>query len=497
MKITGIIIFGLFLALMILVGVLSSKHQKNTSDFWVGSRGFGKFVLAIAIVASIMHGGTLVGGVGMMAAKGPTVLNNISFAIGFLIVLVFMADKLRRFGGYTLPDYMGARYESIKFQAFSAIVVMVAAIATLIAQTKTMGIVVEQMTGIPFAVALVASTLIFVFYTAVGGMRAAIWTDIIQWLFMMVGVIALAIAIWKPLGGMSGMVTKVEGVAPGWSSLTGLGWTPMAFISWHVVWLIAYFTRIEFVTKMYTAKDVKTARSSVALGLPLLLIFINFTVLFAGAARVLVWNDVASPDKALTTLIANYMDPFWASVSLAGIAAAAMSTVSSLLLMSGAAIAHDLIRKSYHEPRGITMSEDYYLKISRITVCAVGLIALIGAFNTPTLVLVLVSYAVALTGASFAMPMLLGLMWKRVSSSAAFASSIAGFLGSGFWALAAEMGYAWTKVMHPIIPGFILSFVTIFVITVFTKPVSEETLARFFAKNPKNLQTAANPNVEV
>ncbi len=254
-----------------------------------------------------------------------------------------------------------------------------------------MGIVVQQMTGIPLGVALVAATLIFVFYTTVGGMKAAIWTDIIQWLFMMVGVIALAIAIWKPMGGMSGMVTKVEGIAPGWSSLTGIGWTPMAFVSWHVVWLIAYFTRIEFVTKMYTAKDEKTARFFSGSGTCLAAVFINFTVLFAGAARDGLEPASRAPINALPLLISSYLDPFWASISLAGIAAAAMSTVSSLLLMSGAAIAHDLIRKSYHEPRGITMSEGYYLKISRITLIVVGIISLIGAFKTPTLVLVLVS----------------------------------------------------------------------------------------------------------
>lgn len=483
MQILGIVIFSLFLVTMVLVGVISAKYQKDTSEFWVGSRGFGGFVLAVAIVASIMHGGTLVGGVGMMAAKGPTVLNNLSFALGFLVVLVYMAEKLRRFGGYTLPDFMGSRFESHQFQAFSAFVVLVAAAASLIAQTKTMGIVVQQMTGIPLWVALVVSTLIFVFYTTVGGMRAAIWTDIIQWVFMMVGVIALVIALWKPMGGMSGMTAKVEAAAPGWTSLTGIGWTPMAFISWHVVWFIAYFTRIEFVTKMYTARDVKTARFSVVLGLVLLLIFINTTVFFSGAARVLVWTGLKSPDQALTTLIGGYMDPFWASVALAGIAAAAMSTVSSLLLMSGAAIAHDLVRKSYHEPKGIHKSEEYYLKVSQATVAVVGLVALIGAFYTPTLVLVLVSYAVALTGASFAMPMLLGLTWKRVSSSAAFASAVTGFLGSGFWAIATEMKLAWAKAMHPIIPGIVLSLATILVITMFTKPVSENTLNKFFKKD--------------
>lgn len=480
MNIAGILVFGTFLILMIVVGILAAKYQKSTSEFWVGNRGFGTAVLSIAIVASIMHGGTLLGGTGVMAAQGPTTLNNLSFALGFLVVLAFMAGKLRRFGGYTLPDLMGSRFESHKFQAFSAVVVLVAAVASLIAQTKTMGIVVSQLTGVPLSVALTISTIIFVFYTTVGGMRAAIWTDIIQWAFMMIGVIALGAFLWKPMGGISGMAVKVETVAPGWTSLTGIGWAPMAFISWHVVWFIAYFTRIEFITKMYTAKDEKTARKSVAVALILLLLFINVTVFFAGAARVMVWDAVKSPDQALPFLVDKVMTPFWAAVTLSGIAAAAMSTVSSLLLMSGASIAHDLIRKSYHEPRGIKKSEEYYLRISQITVALVGVVALIGAFYTPTLVLILVSYAVAVTGASFAMPMLLGLSWKRVTSAAAFSSSVLGFIGSVIWSFASEMQYAWAQAVHPIIPGFLLSLIAIMVITFFTEPVSQATLNKFF-----------------
>ncbi len=478
----GMVVFVFYLIIMILVGLIAARYQKSTAHFWVANRSFGPIILAIAIVASIMHGGTMLGGTGQMTKMGATVLNNLSFALGFMVVLFFMAKKLRRFGGYTLPDFLGERFESNGFRGFAAFVILVTATVSLIAQTKSMGIVMQQISGLSLQSSMIIATAIFVFYTVIGGMMAAVWNDIIQWLLMMIGVIVLAIGLIPHVGGLSEAVITAEKVAPGWSSLMGIGWTPMAFWSWHFVWFIAYFTRIEFVTKIYTAKDERAAMLGTALGLVLLLIFISFTIYFSAAARVLIWDGHTSPDQLLPIMMNKYLSPFWAAISLAGIAAAAMSTVSSLLLLSGAAISHDLLRKGYHEPRGIIKDEKYYLFVSRVILLIVGVIAMLAAFRTPTLVLTIVSYAVALSGAAFAMPMVLGLTWKRTSNSGAFISSVGGFLGSAFWAIATELGFKWAKAMHPIIPGFIISLILIIVLSYILPSTSSTTLDRFFPK---------------
>jgi sodium/proline symporter len=480
MGLVGYVVFGGFLVILLLIGILFSR-QKDSSDFWVGGRSFGPFVLGIGITASIMHGGTLLSGVGLMAVKGPNVLNNLSFALGFFVVLVFLAKKLRKFGGYTIPDIMGARFESSEVRLVSAIIVLVASVVTLIAQTKSMGIVIGQILGISPQAAIVLSVIIFASYTIMGGMRGVIWTNIVQYAFMMLGVFVLAIAIFKEYGGMTSVMTMAEEASPGWTSLLGY-YQPMEFISWHFVWFIAYFTRVEMVSKMYAAKDERTAKWSLVIGLIFLLLFINFTVYFSGAARALVMNNIQSSDQALTTLFAQMLSPTMASIALAGLAAAAMSTTDSLLLMSGSCIAHDILRQYIHKKQGVEKDETYYVKVSRATILVVSLITIVGALNTPGLILVITSYAVALTGASFACPMILGLNWKRTSTSAALASMIGGFLGSGLWAILSRMGAAFTMGVHPIIPGFVISMILIVLVTLSTKPVSDKTLSEFFPK---------------
>ncbi|NCB30169.1 MAG: hypothetical protein EOM66_02035, partial [Clostridia bacterium] len=323
MGLVGYVVFGAFLVVLLLIGVIASKSSKSTSDFWVGGRSFGPIVLAFGIVASIMHGGTMLSGVGLMSVKGPTALNNISFAAGFFVVLVFLAKKMRRFGGYTIPDYLAARFESNSVRLVSSAIIFLTSIVTLIAQSKTMGIIVGQILGIPTIAATVLGVAIFTIYTLMGGMKGVIWTNIVQFAFMMFGAVVLAVAIFRNIGGMSAVMTASEEVAPGFTSLTGF-YQPMAFFSWHLVWFIAYFTRVEMVSKIYVAKDEKTAKWALPLSCIMLLVFISFTVYFSGAARVLVVDKVAltSSDQALTSLYTMLLSPAWASLALAGLAAA-------------------------------------------------------------------------------------------------------------------------------------------------------------------------------
>ena len=103
------------------------------------------------------------------------------------------------------------------------------------------------------------------------------------------------------------------------------------------------------VSKMYTARDERTAKWSLAIALAFLLLFINFTVYFSGAARLLVMDGLASSDQALPVLFTKMLSPAIASIALAGLAAAAMSTTGLLLLMAGSCISHDIMRKYVHE----------------------------------------------------------------------------------------------------------------------------------------------------
>jgi SSS family transporter len=478
----GLVVFGLYLVVVVTIGLVSARFQKTSEDFWVAGRRFGLPVMIMANMAAIMHGGSVLSGIAFAGRfGGVALLPYVAFSGGFAIIFFFFAKKLRESRGFTLPDYMGDRFGSRFLRGWSALVVAVSCVVYLIAQVRGMGFILERLLDVPFVWGLVIGTIIFVFYVALGGLLAVVWTNIAQFLFMWIGLLILAPYVFNEVGGWFDVIRKVEEVAPGWTSPRGVAWSWSYLVSWNIVWLVAYCTRVELVTKVFAARDHKIARCSLPWTILLVMIFLlygNFYV--GGAARLLVWGQITTPDQAFPTLVATLLPAGLAALALTGIASAAMSTTDSLLLMSGAAVSHDILRKCIHEPRGVQKDEAYYLRVSRYTIVAMGLLALLGAIPDIALILQIVSYAVAIVGAAFFFPLLVGLTSRRVSSQAAAASSIGGVVMTVAWMGWTLAGVEWAQTFHPIIPGLAVAGSLMLVVTTFTEPAPEEATRRFF-----------------
>ena len=481
----GLTIFGFYFLVVAGIGLVAARYQQSTDDFWVAGRRFGLVIMVMANMAAILNGGALISGAGY-AAKfgGVAILPFFGFSVGMAIIFFWIAKKLRQYGGITLPDYMGDRFESHALRAWSALIVAFSSIVALIAQIRGMAFVLETLLEIPFFWGLVLGTAIFVVYVALGGLLAVVWTNIAQFVFVWLGLLVLAPAIYEQVGGWFEVLSKVEQVAPGWTSIKGVAWSWSYLISWHLVWMVAYCTRIELITKMYAARDHKVARYSLPITVLLVILFLLYGNFYLGAAtRILVWEQVSSADQGFPLLVAQYLSPLVAAFVLTGIASAAMSTTDSLLLMSGSAIAHDFVRRTLHEPRGIERDEKYYLRISRWSIVIIGVVAFLAAIPTVSLLLKIVSFAVAIVGACFFFPLLLGLNCRWVSREAALASSIGGVAMTVIWIVASMSGAAWAQNLHPGLPGLATAFILIVSVSIATRPVSITTMQRFFGDN--------------
>jgi len=139
------------------------------------------------------------------------------------------------------------------------------------------------------------------------------------------------------------------------------------------------------------------------------------------------------------------------------------------------------MRKSIHEPRGIVRDESYYLRVSRLTIVVIGAVSLAAALNTPVLILAIVSYAVAMVGATFFFPLLFGLTSPRTTPAAAAASAIGGLAITTVWTGFTLAEVPWAVTVHPIVPGMALSLALIVGLTPITSPAPTRVLERFFA----------------
>lgn len=478
----GILVFVTYLVTIVALGLVASHYQKSEEDFWVAGRRFGLAVLVMANMAAIMHGGAILSGIAFTGQfGGVAILPYISFVGGAGIIFYLFAKKLRRSGGFTIPDYMGDRFDSRALRAWSAIVVAVSSIIYLVAQLRGMAFVLEQLLGTGFRTSLVIGTVIFVAYVALGGLLAVVWTNIAQFLFMWVGLLILVPYVYEAAGGWTTVLQKVEAVAPGWTSPTGVSWSTGYMVSWYLIWLVAYSTRLELVTKMYAARDDRIARVSVPISIGLVMLFLLYGNFYLGAAaRVMVWDQIGSADQAFPLLVSQLLSPAFAAIALTGIAAAAMSTTDSLLLMSGSAIAHDLIRRCYDEPNGIRRDEKSYLRISRWSIVVVGAVAFVGAIRDFALILQIVSFAIAIVGAAFFFPLLVGMTSKRVSGEAALASSVGGVLVTAVWIYGSLTGAGWTADIHPGLVGLMVAGLLMLIVTRVTAPVPAGAVNKYF-----------------
>lgn len=482
----GIVIFGIYLVAIIAIGLVASRYQKTEADFWVAGRRFGLGTMIMANMAAIMHGGAILSGVAF-AGKfgGVAILPYISFVLGSAVVFYLFAKKLRQSGGFTIPDYMGDRFDSRALRAWSAVVVAVSSIVYLIAQLRGMAFILERLLGYEFLTCLVLGSVIFVAYVAMGGLLAVVWTNIAQFLFMWVGLLILVPFVYEAVGGWTEVLQKVEVVAPGWTSPTGIAWSGSYMVSWYLIWFVAYSTRIELVTKMYAARDDRIARVSVPITIGLVMVFLLYGNFYLGAAaRVLVWDQIVSPDQAFPLLVQQLLTPALAALALTGIASAAMSTTDSLLLMSGSAIAHDLVRRCHDEPKGIVREEREYLKISRLAIVVVGVVAFFCAIPDFALILRIVSFAIAIVGAAFFFPLLIGMTSKRISREAALASSVGGTIATVIWIWGALSGATWAGGVHPGIVGLGVGGFLMLAVGLFTQPVAQEAIDKYFAETP-------------
>ena len=188
----GTVLFAVYLVVMVVVGIVSARYQRSSADFWVANRSIGLPVLVMANMAAIMHGGSVLSGVGIMGQVGAVAgLPYLAFVGGVAVVFFVLAKKLRNSEGFTLPDYMGDRFDSNFLRGFSAVIVAFSSVIYLIAQIRVMGFILERLIGVPFFWGMLIGTVVFVFYVAIGGLLAVVWTNIAQFVFMWLGLLLM------------------------------------------------------------------------------------------------------------------------------------------------------------------------------------------------------------------------------------------------------------------------------------------------------------------
>lgn len=463
------------IAYLLLVAALSvyamrKRREGNfLSEYFLGSRSMGGFVLAMTLTTTYISASSFIGGPGAAYKYGLgwVLLSMVQVPAVWLSLGVLgkkFAILARRYNAVTLNDMLYARYGSTLLVWFASLSLLVAFIGAMTVQFIGGARLLETAAGIPYSTGLLIFGGAIALYTAFGGFRASVLNDALQGLVMLLGTFILLFAVVHAAGGMHSAVQKLEQIDPQLISPGGVDniISPTFLASFSVLVCFGVIGLPHTAVRCISYKDSKAVHRGILLG-TIVVTVLMFGMHLAGALGRAVMPDLTIPDLVIPTLMIHVLPPLAAGIFLAAPMAAIMSTINAQLLQSSATIVKDLFLRV--RPQQID-NEPLLKKISATVTLVLGLLLLLAAWDPPDMLIWLNLLAFGGLEAVFLWPLVLGLYWEKANAAGALASMTG---GAGCYTLLASFSLQpWG--FHPIVPSLLLSLVAFAIGNRFGRP---------------------------
>jgi len=474
--------FIAYLIMMLAIGVIAYKRTSNSTDYFLGGRSLGPWPAALSAGASDMSGWLLLGLPGYAYAAG---FEAFWLAGGLLIGTwanwLISAKRLRTYSittnALTLPEFLSRRFNdtSKMIQTISAFFILLFFLFYTSSGLVAGGKLFETVFGLDYTTAVIIGTVCVVSYTLFGGFLAVSWTDLVQGLLMSAALLIVPIAAMN--GGLGQLSSDLSAINPElltlWNDAKGEPLSAIAIIS-LAAWGLGYFGQPHILARFKATRtnaDLTTARRIAVVWSALSMVG---AMLVGLVGLIYVTNSGSGAlddgEKIFMLLVNAMFHPVIAGILLAAILAAIMSTADSQLLVSSSALAEDFYKQVFKKDA----SSEEIVRVGRIAVVGISLVALFLAMTPDSSVLGLVSYAWAGFGAAFGPAIVLSLYWKRMNRNGALAGIVIGGVTIVLWK---QFTGGWFDV-YEIVPGIILSTIAIVVVSLITGEPEESVQAQ-------------------
>lgn len=478
----------LYFGLMLAIGFYAWRKSTGSSEEYVlGGRQLSPAVAALSAGASDMSGWLLLGLPGALYASGLVeAWIGIGLFVGALANWIIVAPRLReqtkRYdNALTIPQFLSARFPSraLALRTVSAVIIVVFfAVYTasgLVAGGKlfesAFGELIDLGAVSDYSVGIWLTLGIVLAYTVVGGFLAVSLTDFVQGCIMMIALVLMPIVVLTSGGGFDEAAQRLNTVDPDFLSLTsGLGF--IGFLS-AVTWGLGYFGQPHIIVRFMAIRSVKEVPVARNIGMTWMAVSLIGAIGVGILGRAYaVRNDLSVDDPETIFIVLSQLlfHPLITGFLLAALLAAIMSTISSQLLVSSSSLTEDFYRLFLRKEA----SEGEIVTVGRICVLLVGVAAAFIARDPDSQVLGLVANAWAGFGAAFGPLVILSLTWRRMTGSGAVAGLVAGAVTVIVWiSLGWNGSFLGGPGIYEIIPGFLASFVAIYVVSLATAEAGE------------------------
>ena len=493
------IIVGITFALYI--GIAIWSRAGSTKDFYVAGGGVSPLANGMATAADWMSAASFISMAGIISFTGyDGSVYLMGWTGGYVLLALLLAPYLRKFGKFTVPDFIGDRYYSNTARIVAVVCALLVSFTYVAGQMRGVGVVFSRFLEVDINTGVIIGMIIVLFYAVLGGMKGITYTQVAQYCVLIFAFMVPAIFISIQMTGNpipqlgmgdtlndgSGvyLLEKLNGLSTelGFNEYTEGSKDRIDILAITLALMVGTAGLPHVIVRFFTVKKVKDARKSA--GLALLLIAILYTTAPAVAvfARVnlietvsdkpydgmpewfknwektglLTFDDKNSDGKVQYVADAQINElevdpdimvlanpeianlPAWViALVAAGCLAAALSTAAGLLLVISASVSHDLIKKIFMP----TISDKGELLAARLSAVVAVCVAGYFGINPPGFVAAVVALAFGLAAASLFPAIILGIFYKRMNKEGAISGMIVGILLMLFYMAKFKLGW--------------------------------------------------------
>lgn len=483
----------LLLGTVVYITYLSKKNE-SASDFFVGGRGFGWFTNGSAIGGDYLSAATFLGLAGLTFSIGyDGAFYTFSFTIGLTLLALFIAGPLRRFGAFTVADFVAYRFHSKRARIVAVIVVL--AISGFYAAPQLLGAaqILSMFFGTSYEFGIIFTSVVMIFYVGVGGMKGTTLNQALElWIRFFAFILMVAAAIY---GGFHydrilAVITEFSGTVLNTGAHTvdgqdvtfdGEAWSKVGSFSpnfWHSASLLIGLSLgtlglPHILLRFYTNPNAKSARKSAVLAIGIASIFFAFAIYLGVVGRAIFLSGDASPevmqnlinggDNMVIPSIATALGGKWLlGFVIAGAFAAVFSNLSGLFIASSGAIAHDLYAKFSKKE----LSQKKRVLAAKVSIVFLGVFyGILGLAVKEASIGHLVALAFTVGASTFAPIFVLGIWWRGITEKGAIAGLVVGFLVSMFMIFFSSV---LPEALQFRVPGIItvpIGFLTVYIVS--------------------------------
>ena len=471
----------LYLGIMAFIGWYAGRKTNSIGDFFVLSGKAGVLVSGIAYFSTQFSMGTFLGTPGTIYGVGYAGMAISVPGAVFCMILpaLLIGRKLitlgHKYGFLTMADYLTDRYHSKNMSGVLGVMMLFFLVPMMGAQIIGAGVIVHVFTGLPEWVGVVGMGIIVILYCMSGGMKGAMMTDVIQGSLMIATAVVTFIVSVVMGGGFSNINHTLQSMNEAYLTFPGAnGYMPWTYyVSNIVLWSFFTMGQPHLFTKFFAMKDHKTMFKAILLGTAGM--FFSATLIeWAGVNGIASIQNIEKADQIIPMILQRGMNPFLASIFIAGIVAAGMSTIDGILVTTTGAGTRDIYQKIINKDA----TDETVMKLSKVVTVIIGIIVICFGVFQPGSIFEINLFAFS-GMAIFVVPILFGIYWKKATAKGAIASVIVGIISLLLFTLnpsvkALAMGF------HALFPTTIIASIVMIVVSKFTETPPQETIDRHF-----------------